>query len=58
MKKRLYKYQTKFTSKQVLIDSVLHQWNNIQPPVCGHLVDSEPKRLKEVMKTHGYPKKN
>jgi hypothetical protein len=55
MKKRLYKDHTKFTSKQVLIDSVLHQWNNNQPTVREHLVDNVPKRLKEVMKTHGYP---
>jgi transposase len=54
MKKRSYKDHTKFTSKQVLIDSVLHQWNYIQPTVCEHLVDNVPKRLKEVMKTHGY----
>ncbi|KAI3659464.1 hypothetical protein MP638_004526 [Amoeboaphelidium occidentale] len=57
MKKRLYKDHTKFTSKQVLIDSVLHEWSKIQPIVCEHLVDSVPKRLKEVMKIHGYPKK-
>jgi hypothetical protein len=44
-----------FTSKQVLIDSVLHQLNNIQPTVCEHLNDNVPTRLKEVMKTHGYP---
>jgi hypothetical protein len=55
MKKRLYKDHTKFTSKQVFIDSVLHQWSNIRPTVCEHLVDNVPKRLEEVMKTHSYP---
>jgi hypothetical protein len=54
MKKRLQKDHTNFTSK-VLIDSALHQWNNIQPTVCEHLVANVPKRLKEVKKTHGYP---
>jgi hypothetical protein len=38
-----------------LIDSVLHEWNNIEISVCEHLVDSMPKRLQEVFKTHGYP---
>jgi transposase len=57
MKKRLYKDHTKFTSQQVLIDSVLHQLNNIQPTVREHLVDNVFKCFKEVVKTHGNPKK-
>jgi transposase len=55
IKRRLYSDRTMFSSKQALIDSVLHEWNNIEISVCEHLVDSMPKRLQEVFKTHGYP---
>jgi transposase len=55
IKRRLYSDRTMFSSKQALIDSVLHEWNSIETSVCEHLVDSMPKRLNEVMKTHGYP---
>ncbi|KAI3661919.1 hypothetical protein MP638_005960 [Amoeboaphelidium occidentale] len=55
IKRRLYSDHTMFTPKHALIDSVLHEWNNIEDSVCEHLVNSVPKRLNEVMKTHGYP---
>ncbi|KAI3661947.1 hypothetical protein MP638_005988 [Amoeboaphelidium occidentale] len=55
IKRRLYSDHTMFTPKHALIDSVLHEWNNIEDSVCEHLADSMPKRAKEAFKTHGYP---
>ncbi|KAI3655978.1 hypothetical protein MP638_006445 [Amoeboaphelidium occidentale] len=55
IKRRLYSNRNVFSAKQTWIDSVLHEWNSIETSVCEHLVDSTPKRLNEVMKTHGYP---
>jgi hypothetical protein len=55
LKRRLYSEPGFPTSKAELIEKVFEKWDSIPVTICEHLVDSMPKRMKEVLKSHGYP---